>query len=312
MPLTVTGLNARAAVTVQEVELLKVEEEARVAREQYQRFQNREGESASEPGPLALWEPQLEAARAALARDRAALAEAELEHSRTTVRAPFDAVVLAESVDLGQFVRAGVPVGQLYAADAVEVVTPLTDADAALIPGLWGLRAGQADRSVRARAIADHGDARYAWNGWVDRVEATLDEDTRTLDVGIRVPRPLSGGAAVTEGTGERTEYRADAPPLLVGRFVAVEIDGLTPEDAFRLRRPALRPDDEVWAVDGDTVTIVPVNVLARTEGDVFVTGALSDGQPVVVGGLAFATEGMEVRTSDRGASAEAAPESGR
>ena len=299
---------ARAVVLVQEVELLKVEEEARVAGDQYERFRRRlgDGAPAADAGPLALWEPQVEAARAAVARDRAALAEAELMLARTEVRAPFAGVVRTEAIDVGQFVAAGETVGQLHAADAVEVVVPLSDADAALIPGLWDLRAGDADRRVAARVVADYGNARHAWAGYVDRVEAALDEATRTLDVIVRVPGPFAGGIPVDGGD---VELDADGvgpaavrgPPLLVGKFVDVEIEGLTPDEYFKVRRPALRPGNEVWAVRDGALTIVPVRVLQRSDDDVYLTGALRAGQPVVVGGMETATEGMAVRVTAGG-----------
>ena len=299
---------AGAVVAVQEVERLKVEEEARIARDQYERFRRRQGDGApaADAGPLALWEPQAEAARAAVARDRAALAEAELMLARTEVRAPFAGVVRAEAIDVGQFVAAGETVGQLHAADAVEVVVPLSDADAALIPGLWDLRAGDADRRVAARVVADYGNARHAWAGYVDRVEAALDEATRTLDVIVRVPGPFAGGVPVDGGD---VELDADGvgpaavrgPPLLVGKFVDVEIEGLTPDEYFKVRRAALRPGNEVWAVRDGALTIVPVRVLQRSDDDVYLTGALRAGQPVVVGGMEIATEGMAVRVTAGG-----------
>ncbi len=298
---------ARAAVAGQEVELLMVEEEARIARDQYERFRRRQGDGApaADAGPLALWEPQVEAARAVLEMARIAVAEAELMLSRTEVHAPFAGWVRSESVDAGQFVAAGRAVGRLYSADAVEVVVPLSDADAALIPGLWDLRAGDADRRVAVRVVAEYGEANHAWAGYVDRVEAALDQATRTLDVIVRVPDPFAGGLPV-EGAGLRADVgegggEVRSPPLLVGKFVDVEIRGLTPDDYFRVRRAALRPGDEVWAVRDGALTIVPVRVLQRSDDDVYLTGALRAGQPVVVGGIEIATEGMAVRTAAGG-----------
>lgn len=291
---------ARANVALQRVEVLKAREEAQVARRQYEQFKERQAESgaASEASPLALWQPQLEAAEAALARDAATLAETELNLARTAVKAPFSGVVRTESVDVGQFVAAGRGVARLYASDAVEVVVPLPDSDAALIPGLWDLRAGDGNREVAVHVSADYGGRRYGWDGYVDRVEGVLDEQTRTLDVIVRVPEPYGSGVPEAGGSeGSDADPEAGGPPLLVGKFVDVELDGVAPEAWFRIRRPALRPGNEVWVVRDDKVTIVPVTVLQRADDDVYLTGALQPGDAAIVGGLQIATDGMEVRT---------------
>ena len=289
---------ARANVAMQRVELLKVEEEAAVARSQYERFRERQGSEADSdaPGPLALWEPQLQAARRALERDGAVLREAALNLARTEVRAPFDGIVRSESVDVGQYVAAGQSVGRLYASGSVEVVVPLSDDAAALLPGLWDLRAGEADTRIAARVIAEYGDGSYAWDGYLDRGAVTLDEQTRTIDVIVRVPRPFSSGAPVDAGLDAAT-----VPPLLVGKFVDVELQGLAPEQYFMVPDSALRTGDEVWALRDGKVTIVPVQVLQRSGNVAYVTGALEVDQPVVTGGVRLATEGMAVQTATGG-----------
>ena len=109
----------------------------------------------------------------------------------------------------------------------------------------------------------------------------------------VQVPDPFT--ADVPVGTATALD---GAPPLLVGKFVDVEIEGLAPQSYFRVRRAAMRPGNEVWAVDDDgTVTIVPVRTLQRGDDEVYVTGAREDGQAVITGGIQFATEGMRVRT---------------
>ena len=278
---------ARANVAAQEVALLQADEDARIARAEYELFRKRHPEASSgEANPLTLREPQLAAARAGLARDSAALADAELALSRTEVLAPFNGIVRSEAVDLGQFVAAGQGVGRLYAADAVEVVVPVSDAEAALIPDLWRLSAGDGNRRVRTTVSAEYGEQNHEWEGYVDRAEAALDEQTRTIDVIVRVPGPFSG-------TG---------PPLLVGQFVEVRIEGVAPERYFTVPRAALRTGNEVWALRANNlVTIVPVKVLQRSDEVVYVTGALEADQAVVVSGIQIATDGMVVRTGDGG-----------
>ncbi len=284
-------LRARASVEIRQVELLRAEEEARIAREHYERFSS--GPSP-EPGPLASWEPQLRAARAAVEHDRALLAEAELRLARTAIRAPFDAIVRSESVAAGQFAPAGAPLGRLAPVDAVEVVASLADRDAALIPGLWDLRAGAPGPRIPVRVLATVGDARLAWDGVLDRIEPALDEATRTVQAIVRVPDPLTGGSPME---ADRSDA-GSAPPLLLGRFVDLEIEGVAPPAYYRLPRLALHPGNEVWVVRDGAVAIVPVAVLQRRDDWIFVTGALREGEDVVVGGVPFATDGLRVRTA--------------
>ncbi len=283
---------ARANVAAQELELMRVTEESSIAKIQFEKWEN-EG-NTGQPSPLALWEPQIAAAQAALNRDQSELVEAELHLSRVAIHSPFTAAVLSESVTVGQFVVPGQNVGRLYSIDAVEVVVPLPDESAALIPGLWGLRPSTQNRQIPARVVAKYGEQHYSWTGHVDRVEAALKKQTRTIEVVIRVPNPFTDGLDLNTEAFTRSN---GTPPLLIGKFVNVEIDGVIPDQYFRVRRSALKPDAEVWVVRNDVLNRVPVQVLQRSEDEVFLTGPLKEGQQVVVSGIQAAIDGMAVRT---------------
>ena len=283
-------------IEARRAELAVIQEEAAFAKaefEKYSRLQREAGSAVGEAGPLALREPQLMAAQAALDREQVRLADAKLALSRTEVRAPFEGYVLTESLETGQVVTAGQAVGRIFAADFVEVAVPLSDAKAALIPRLWTLRAGDSDRRVAARVVARYGDGSYSWNGYLDRAEVSLDEQTRTIDAIVRVPDPFASGVRVGGSGGS-----GGAPPLLVSKFVDVEIQGVAPDSYFRVPRPALRPGNEVWVVgDDQRVRIVPVRVLQRANDEAVVVAALEDGQLVITGGVQFVTDGMLVQT---------------
>ena len=282
---------ARAALAARKVALLEAEEAALIAREEYARFsaRRRQAGEPDTPNPLTLRQPQLEAALASLGREEARLAQANLALSRTRVTSPLDGIVRDEWIDPGQVVSADEPVGKLFATDAVEVVVPLSDADAALIPGLWQTGSDDDAGRVGANVVAVYGDVRKSWRAFVDRAEASLDEETRTIKVIVRVPEPFEEDAS------------AD-PPLLVGKFVEVTIEGSVPGSYFRIRRAALQPGNEVWSVRADgTVHIVPVRVLHRIDDEAFVSGALDPGAPVIIGGIRFATDGMAVRVREGG-----------
>ena len=291
---------AEADVATQRVLLLQAEEEAQIAQTEYEQFRAREsrrGNGAAPPSPLVLREPQLQAARAALARAEAQLRDAELVLSRTAVTSPFDGRVRSEVADLGRLVTAGQSLGQIYASDAVEVVVPVSDDDAFLIPNLWSLQAGDDDRSIPATVTIEYGARRFFWEGYVDRAETVLDEQSRTIDVVVRVPDPFSQGRAVEGDSKTGAE-----PPLLIGQFARVAIDGVELEEYFILPRRALRPGDEVWAIATDGRTqIVAVDVLQETDEQIYVVGDFTDGQLVIVAGITVATNGMEVRVNDAG-----------
>ena len=287
---------AEADLAARRVAVLEAGEQAEIARSEYELFSQRQGDDAlAAASPLTLREPQLEAARAALAREEARVAEARLALSRTQITAPFDGYVRDESLDAGQIVVSGQTVGRLFAANAVEVVVSLPDSDAALIPGLWELRAGDDSTQVAASVIAAYGERNFAWSGYVDRAEVTVDLQTRTVDVVVRVPDPFTAGVAVSGAAA------GGNPPLLVGEFVDVEIQGAALPNVYRIPRAALQPGNEVWVVNsGGTVGIVPVRIFQRADDEAYVTGSLQDGQLVITGGVQFAIEGMRVLTEAR------------
>lgn len=87
-------------------------------------------------------------------------------------------------------------------------------------------------------------------------------------------------------------------PPPLVGEFVDMVIEGVSPDHRFRAPRAALQPGDHVWAAtDGCVVSIVSMHVLQHADDEVFFTAALRGGQAVNTGGLQRATEAMRVPT---------------
>ncbi|MDT8436206.1 MAG: efflux RND transporter periplasmic adaptor subunit [Gemmatimonadota bacterium] len=292
---------AEADVAAARVDVLQWEEERELAREEFERLRRREGIAApADSGPggrLVFREPQLAAARASLRRAEARLADARLALARTRLAAPFDGLVLDETVDIGQFVQAGAAVATIVGTDAVEIVVALTDEEAGLVAGLWDARAG-ADGAGRPDGTGDRIPVRvratvagrpWTWEGHVDRVEGALNPETRTVDVVVRVPDPF------TPGPDGR-------PPLVLGSFAEADIRGAFRERYVALPRPALRDGEAVWVVeDGGVLRIVPATLLQQVEGRVFLEADVAAGAPVIVSGVAAVTDGMAVRPEPAG-----------
>lgn len=283
---------ASAEVAQQRVEVLQAEEEVTLARDEYQRLREREGIElaidSTELGSLIFREPQLEAARASLRRALARLEDAKLSLGRTRLRAPFDGVVRAESVDIGQYVAPGQGIATIYTTDEVEIVVALTDGEAALVDGLWDARAGNVVTAIPASISITFGGRHYQWAGYVDRAEGALNAETRTVDVVVRVPDPF-----VTDSAGTR-------PPLLLGTYVDVSIQGVSLDHYIVLPQATYRDGDVLWTIESDTLLrIVPAEFIQEVDGQVYLLAGLADGALVVISPLAVVTDSMTIRVAE-------------
>ncbi|MEO0644362.1 MAG: HlyD family efflux transporter periplasmic adaptor subunit [Pseudomonadota bacterium] len=308
---------AEADVAAQGIAVLEAEEEVEIAREELQRFDARERsaqaagqsdtrilapramEKSAGPGDaakadaaersLATREPQLESAKASKDRAEANLSDAQTRLGRTRVRAPFGGLVREESAAVGQLVQPGEPLGSLVSTDAYEVRVSLTADEAALIPGL--LAASKA--RVPASVTYSYGGQTYRWAAYVDRANAILDSATRNIEVFVRVPTPLRGGRAVDEGS------ETQAPPLLLGAFVNVEITGASLASYAAVPADAVRPGNEIWVIRGGKLAILKVRVIQRSDEIAYIaTPSLAKGGQLVTSSLSAPIEGMALRVA--------------
>jgi RND family efflux transporter MFP subunit len=271
---------AEAKVKNSESRLRLAEEEAAAAREEWRLLHADDSGSVQSPPPLVAKEPQLKAARATLAADRADLDRALLNLQRTALTAPFDGRVSQESVGIGQYVSPGQSLAGLYSTEAAEIVVPLENEDTYWfhIPGFTPGDRGGASAVVRARIAGRE----QTWTGKVVRTTGTLDEQTRTVDVVVRVERPY-----------------AEKPPLAAGLFVTVDIEGRTLPEAALIPRAALREGNVVWVVkNGERLRFRDVEVARIQRDEALVTAGLEQGERVVITQLKAVTDGMRVRVA--------------
>jgi RND family efflux transporter MFP subunit len=284
---------ASAAVAQRQVEVLQWREEQELAREEYQRLLDREGMDAPDSASLSsliFREPQLQAAQAGLKSAEAQLADARLALGRTRLVAPFDGIVRSKSVDVGQYVAPGQSLGSLYDTDEVEIVVPLTDTEASLVEGLWDAGAGDEATRIPAMVRATFGGREYEWPAYVDRAEGALNQETRAVDVVVRVPDPF-----LSDETGRR-------PPLLLGTYASVDIQGVVREAYTVLPRMAFRDGNGVYVVERDTLLVIrPATLLQETGGDVFVAADISPGDRIVVNPMDIVTDSMTVEIANGG-----------
>ncbi len=277
---------AKAAFVAAEFELAKVKGEARVARSIWKSAGKRSAALGGKPNPLTVFVPQLKKARAELSSAKAALAQERVNLERTVLRAPFNSIVRTENVELGQFVRVGTEIVTLTGTDNIEVLVPIKvdDLEWIDVPA-----AGSRKKGSHARVSIVAGGRTYKWNGSVVRSLGEVDPNGRMNRVIVRVEDPY----------GLKAGFKSNGrPPLVIGSFVDVEIDGATLHGVFNISRSALRDSYTVWTVeDGNTLKIRKVKPVRIEDKTVIIKEGLTDSALVVTTDLTGAADGMRLRT---------------
>ncbi len=272
---------ARAGLAQTELELARIAGQAEVARLEWQRLA---ADAQEKPNPLVLFEPQLHSAEAGLAAAEAAVEQARLDLQRTRLRAPFNAYVRSENLEVGQYVRTANSVAVLAGTDEVEIMVPLPleEIDWFRLPDSSGQGTGAA-----AEIGLQLGDDMHTWQGRVERLLGDVDPQNRMASVVVSVTDPF----------GLKAGSRRAGRPLAPGTFVQVAIEGRSLDQVLVVPRLAVHDDETVWVVDSDRrLQLRPVEVLRRERDEVLIGAGLEDGEQVVLTNLSGAADGMLVR----------------
>ena len=259
---------------------------------------------------LALRQPHKARVDANLGAAMAALEAAMLNLQRTTIKAPFDAVVRQKRASIGQLVSPATPIATLVQADRflVQVSVPLAHLSWIRVPGL-NAEAGQgADVVISYEA---GGGKRALRKGKVERLLGDLDPAGRMARVVVAVDQPLQvqteAPSATGVQTGDRPPTAAKVPtiPLLLGSYVRADIEGRQLAGVYRVPMTAVREGDKVWlASKDDRLVVRPLEVIWRERDAVLVRGGLEsrglqDGDRVIISRVPSAVPGMALKPRD-------------
>ena len=275
---------ARAASRVATVKFERSLEQGRlqVARREWELLGAETTASEAERA-LALREPQQARIAADLLAAEAELRQAQLNLERTSVVAPFNAIITRRFADLGARVSTQDPLANLVGTDEfwVQVAVPVDR-----LPWLDVPR-GRGDTGSPARVFAAGEPS--PWEGRVIRLLGDLEERGRMARLVVRVRDPMGLDAS-----------HAPRLPLLLGSYVRVDIEGRMLEDVIRIPRVALHDNAYVWvALEDDTLDIREAEVVWRGPGDVFLQGGIRAGERVVVTDVAMPIQGMKLRVEN-------------
>lgn len=230
---------------------------------------------------------ELQTAHAGLKIAKVFLQKAELDLKRTRISLSFDAVVLSEVVDIGQYVVSGQSIAEVYGTSAVEVSVPLEDEQLKWLHNL-PLAASltrQGQILPRAEVSAQLAGRLCKWMGQAVRTEGQIDPDSRMIGVIVRVEDPLQG-------------LSEDQAPLLPGTFVKVKLYGSTLRDVISLPSNSVHNEDELWVFSDGSLRIRKVEIALSQRDLVYVVGGLEEGQWVIVSPMDVVTDGMQVKVT--------------
>lgn len=224
---------------------------------------------------LVLRQPQLRTARARRDQARARLDAANLALERTSVTAPFDAVVEERTTEVGSHADPSNPIATLIGVARywIEVSVPRRDlrwlghnaegagADARIRNGAWDESAFRAGVVVRHYPDLEP-------NGLLARLLVAVDD-------------PLVADE--------------NQPALMIGSLVEAEIAGRT-VDGIILPSRLLRDEDRVWiATDDDTLELRAVRAAYRDDEVVVIQSGIDEGERVIVTELPAPVDGMKL-----------------
>ena len=279
-----------ARIDAREYRLAALQEESRVRQAEldFQLEQGRQsiarqewellGDSRpEEQASLALRKPHLAAAQENLKAAQSGLGKAQLNLNRTSFRAPFNAMVLEENVDLGQVVSPGMSIATLIGTDRfwVRASVPVEKLALLEIPGF------NAETGSTVTLLQNLGDSQPAQrSGTVLGLAGGLDTQTRSAVLLIGVDHPM-----------DPPEGRK---PLLHGAFVDLQIAGREMEGVVLVPQGAVVDGNSVWLAGADNRLERRLVTIGWSDArHVAVTHGLSEQDRIVVTPFARPVKGM-------------------
>jgi hypothetical protein len=132
-------------------------------------------------------------------------------------------------------------------------------------------------------------------SGRVIRLLSDLEAQGRMARILVAVQDPMS-----------LKNQTAVDPPLLIGEYVRVNIQGRLLKQVYQIPRSSLQDNNTVWLADqNETLQIKAVDIVWRDEGIVLIKDQLRPGDRLIVTDLVTPVQGMplEVVAKDSGSS---------
>ena len=204
---------------------------------------------------------------AAHTRQKALVARSQEMLQRHVLKAPFNAWVLEENVEVGQRLDPGFSAATLVGSDEywVQVSLPVDQIQHIQLPT-------DHQPGATAHVYTEMGDTkRLAAKGHVTALRSDLEREGRMARLIVSIQPP---------------EREVEAP-LLLGSYVKVEIAAGELEQCLAIQESALRADQSLWVADKeDTLQIRPAKIRWTLEDTIYVAPVLEEGDRLIISPL--------------------------
>lgn len=235
---------------------------------------------------LVLRKPHLKAAANKVQAAKAILQQAELDLKRTLTRSPFDAIILERNANIGSWISTfstGTPLAKLVGIRSfwVDTSIPMDKLQWLSIPGISSQPASQ------VKITYDSAWAKGVFRtGKLKRLRAEVEASGRMAKVIVEVMDPLS----------QQAENK-NAPPMVLGTFVRVEITGKTLHDVIALPETTLHDGRYLWLVDQQQLKVKEVQLVWAEQGMIYLDKQqLPENAQVITSNLSTPVNGMKIR----------------
>jgi multidrug efflux system membrane fusion protein len=266
------------------------------------------GRSKKNAPILALRKPQLQQALADVKAAEADVKNAEIKLQRTKITAPYDAMVKAKQVDIGQYVSTGTQLATTFAVDYAEIRLPIKEQDIAYIdvPSMNDqAQAGSQHVGSQVELSTFQGGKLKKWTTFITRSEGVVDASSRVNYVVAQINDPY-GLLVNTEQSNLKTNNSKTINtetinnPLLIGTFVKATIIGIETDNIIAIPRKAVRDENKIYVLDENRkLDINQVDILRSDSKNIYISAGLKDQSKIVVTKLVTAVNGMKLRLKD-------------
>lgn len=274
-------VQSQSRLGVAKAVLLEEEARTRQAEEEW-RLSGRPVEEAPE---LALRLPQRQKAEAELLAASADVKAAKIKLERTKIIAPYDAMVKAKSVDIGQFVSTGSQLAQTFAVDYAEVRLPIKqkDAEFLILPTINELDAKGAKVELHYEILGKT----WSWQSHLTRSEGVVDNVSRVHYAIAQLDDPY----ALLDTTKSKQ--------IKIGTFVKATITGKVLPDIIAIPRSSIYGANTVFTIDKENKLHIRRLELLRSDADfVYTLEEFESDRRLVVTRVEAPVEGMTLRVS--------------